>query len=96
MVLFDKDMDLVSTPTTLECSECGIEIEDAGYIPATESEDGYEPTPEAAICDSCGFNEVGMMGCAPTLDEVTQAGANDVLLYVTATHEGIAVVSARE
>lgn len=89
-------MDFVSAPSSLECSECGMEIEDAGYVPATERDDGYEPTLEEAICDTCGFNEIGMMGCAPPLDEVTQAGSNDVLLYVNATEEGIDVISARD
>lgn len=89
-------MELVTSPTTLDCSECGSEIEDAGYLPATEREDGYEPTPEDAICDACGFNEVGMMGCAPTLDEVTKEGSNDVLLYVNAADGGFDVISVKE
>lgn len=89
-------MELVSTPETLFCSECDEEIEGAGYLPATETAGGYEPRADEAICDACGFNEVGMMGCAPELDEVVDSGPDDVLLYVRRTDTGIDVVSAKE
>ncbi|RKD95411.1 hypothetical protein [Halopiger aswanensis] len=93
--------ELLSTPT-LSCSECGEPIEDAGYLPAVEREDedkdGYEPIADAAVCDACGFNEIGMMGCAPELEDVTDPDPNRVLLYVRVTDDGDAleVVSAKD
>lgn len=89
-------MELVDAPSTLTCAECGEEVRDAGYLPATTGEDGYEPAVDDAVCDACGFNEVGMLGCAPELDEVTEPGPDDVLLYVRPTDGGIDVVSVKE
>ena len=90
-------MELVSTPD-LHCAECDAEIEDAGYLPATERDDGYEPLADAAVCDACGYNEIGMMGCAPELDEVTDPDSDpaDVLLYVRATDGGLEVITVKE
>jgi len=89
-------MDLLSTPGTLSCSECGAEIEDAGYLPATERASGYEPLAERAVCGACGFNEVGMRGCAPELDELTDPAPDDVLLYVQVTDAGLEPSLAKE
>ena len=89
-------MNLVSTPESLDCSTCGEQITDEGYVPATEREAGYEPAVGDAVCDACGFNEVGMMGCAPELDDVDESGTADVLLYVRRTDDGLAVVSGKE
>ncbi|QLK24550.1 hypothetical protein HYG81_10475 [Natrinema zhouii] len=88
-------MELASTPT-LYCSECDAEIADAGYLPATERDGAYEPLADAAVCDACGFNEIGMMGCAPELDDVIDPDPDDVLLYVRVTDDGIDVVSTKE
>ncbi len=88
-------MELASTPT-LYCSACDEEIEDAGYLPATERDGGYEPSADAAVCDACGFNAIGMTGCAPELDDVVDPGPDDVLLYVRTTDDGFEVVSAKE
>ncbi|MFC6765251.1 hypothetical protein [Natrinema soli] len=88
-------MELVSTPT-LYCSECDAEITDAGYLPATERDDEYEPLADAAVCDACGFNEIGMMGCAPELDDVIDPRPDDRLLYVRVTDDGLDVVSTKE
>ena len=68
-------MELISTPATPTCSVCGEEFTEAGYLPAVEQEGGYEPRGKDAVCDACGFNEVGMMGCAPELDDVDTTGA---------------------
>ena len=87
-------MDLVSTPD-LRCSTCGDPIAGAGYLPATALEDGYDPHPDDAVCDACGFNELGMLGCAPELDEVTDSGPEGVLLYVRVTADGIEVVDEK-
>lgn len=89
-------MGLVSTPETLYCSECGEEIDDAGYLPATERDGGYEPLTDAAVCDACGYNTIGMMGCAPELDEVIDPNPDDVLLYVRKTDDGIEVVTTKD
>jgi hypothetical protein len=86
-------MDLASTP--VRCSTCGDPIDDAGYLPATALDDGYDPRPADAVCDACGFNEVGTLGCAPELDDVTDPGPDDVLLYVRATADGIEVVDEK-
>jgi hypothetical protein len=87
-------MDLATTPTGLTCAACGAAIE-SGYLPAVEYADGYEPLPDEAVCDACGYNEVGMMGCAPELDEVTDADA-DTLLHVRVTADGVEVLRAKE
>lgn len=78
----------------LECSVCGDEIDDTGYVPAAETAEGYDPVPEEAVCGACGYNDVGMMGCAPELEEVTD-GPAAVLLFVRPTDEGVEVVSAK-
>lgn len=88
-------MELDPTPDSLTCSVCGGAIEDVGYLPATESGGTYEPTPEAAVCGSCGFNELGMAGCAPELDDVVEPGPNDALLFVRPGADGFEVVSAK-
>ena len=89
-------MELTSTPAIPECSVCGEEFTEAGYLPAVEQEGGYEPRGEAAVCDACGFNEVGMMGCAPELNDVAESGTADVLLYVRRTDGDLEVVSVKE
>ena len=89
-------MEFTSTPATTACSVCGEEVADTGYLPAVERESGYEPRGEDAVCDACGFNEVGMMGCAPELHDVAESGAADVLLYVRRTDGGLEVVSVKE
>ena len=89
-------MELTSTPATTACSVCGEEFTEAGYLPAVEQEGGYEPRGKDAVCDACGFNEVGMMGCAPELNDVTESGTADVLLYVRRTGGDLEVVSVKE
>lgn len=88
-------MELGSTPETLSCSECDEEIGDAGYLPATERDGVYDPVPDHAVCDACGFNTVGMMGCAPEVDDVVDPGPDDVLLYVRRTDDGVEVVRTK-
>lgn len=88
-------MELVSTPE-LSCSACDEEIEETGYLPATERDGGYEPLADAAICGACGFNEIGMMGCAPELDDVIDPEPDDVLLYVRVIDGDIEVVTVKD
>lgn len=89
-------MNLTSSPEELVCSECGEPVDDAGYLPAVEREDAYEPMPEAAVCGACGFNQLGYAGCAPELDDVVDPGPDDVLLHVRATDDGIEPLSAKD
>jgi hypothetical protein len=89
-------MDLASHPETLTCTECGSIVEDAGYLPATERDGTYHPLVDAAVCDTCGFNDLGMTGCAPELGDVVDPGPDDTLLYVRLTDSGIKLVSAKE
>lgn len=89
-------MELVSTPKTLSCSECGEEITATGYLPATKGDAGYEPLADVAVCDACGFNSIGMMGCAPELDEIIEPDPDDILLYVRRTDDGFDVLSTKE
>lgn len=81
-------------PTSLTCSLCGADVDDAGYLPATEQNGTYRPLTDDACCGSCGFNEVGLMGCAPELDDLKD-GAEGVLLYVERTADGFDVVSVK-
>lgn len=74
---------------------CDTTVEDAGYLPATDENDVYRPYPDDAVCGTCGFNEVGMMGCAPELDDVSDTDAADVLLYVERTDTEFDVVSVK-
>ena len=89
-------MEFTSTPATTACSVCGDEVADTGYLPAVERESGYEPRGKDAVCDACGFNEVGMTGCAPELNDVDESGTADVLLYVRWTDGDLEVVSIKE
>ncbi|WP_299331512.1 hypothetical protein [Haloplanus sp.] len=82
-------------PDTLRCSACGDPITGAGYLPAAALDDGYDPHPADAVCDACGFNDVGMMGCAPELNDVTGPGPADVLLYVRTTADGVEIVDKK-
>lgn len=90
------DMELTRTPDELVCSACDERIEDTGYLPAVDRGDAYDPTPEAAVCGACGFNEVGYAGCAPELDDVVDPGPDDVLLHVRVTDDGVEPLSAKD
>lgn len=54
-------------PAALACSACGDNIE-RGYVPVVAAD---EPRPEAdqAVCDVCGWGEIGYTGCAPELGD---------------------------
>ncbi|WP_248896621.1 hypothetical protein [Haloplanus halobius] len=83
-------------PDALTCSHCGEPITDSGYLPATDASGTYQPIPEAAVCGACGFNELGMTGCAPEPTDVFDSDTADVLLYVTVSDEGVERVSVKE
>jgi len=89
------DASLDPVPESLTCAVCGDGVADTGYLPADEGDGVYHSHPDDAVCGTCGFNEVGMMGCAPELDEVTDAGTGDALLYVTRTDAGFEVASVK-
>jgi len=82
-------------PESLTCSNCGADIDDAGYLPATDHDGVYRPRSDDSVCGACGFNEVGMTGCAPAVDEVIDPGPADVLVYVERTDDGFDVVSVK-
>jgi len=82
-------------PESLSCAVCGNAVDDAGYLPATDHGATYEPVPDEAVCGTCGFNEVGMAGCAPTVDDMFDSGPDGVLLYVQRTECGFDVVSVK-
>lgn len=88
-------MELSRISAPLQCVECRNQIDDDGYIPAVERDDEYELETEAALCASCGFGEVGMLGCAPTLDDLETNPENDVLLYVKMTDGEPELISTR-
>lgn len=89
-------MDLEAPPDPLACTECGEAITERGYLPATERDGTTELHPDDALCDDCGFNAVGMTGCAPALDDVIDPGPDDVLLYVQVTDDGLDVISTKD
>ncbi len=59
-------------------AECGSTIEDAGYCRRRAGRN-VPPAVDAAVCDACGFNDLGMTGCAPELDDVVDPGPDDAL-----------------
>lgn len=89
-------MQVDPTPEELHCAACGEAIDGEGYLPATDAGDAYDPHPGDAVCDACGFNDVGMMGCAPELSDVTDPGPDDVLLYVGVADDGLEVLRVKE
>lgn len=86
-------MSLASTPETLACAECGETFRE-GYLPAEETDEGYEPREGAAVCAACGFNEVGYAGCAPEVDDLVDG--EGVLLHVTVTEADVEVDTVKE
>jgi len=60
------------------CAQCGDQIE-RGYVTATSSDDGYVLHTETAVCDTCGWSDVGATGCAPTLGDFD---TGDVLVRI--------------
>lgn len=78
--------------TSFECSNCGEAIE-RGYVPA-DSDDGatYEVRADAAVCDACGWAEVGFAGCAPTLSDLLDSD-DAVLARLEPGDDGLAVAS---
>jgi hypothetical protein len=99
-------MQLRSTSQPLNCSVCNDEITDIGYLAATVSKDEYKPNPQDAVCNACGFNQIGMMGCAPELADVTDFDSDSdsgsdqtpeqTLLHVRMTDNGISVISDKQ
>jgi len=66
--------------TDLDCSRCGASVE-RGYLVAEDD----DPLPEAAVCDACGWGEVGHAGCAPELRDFDRG---DALLRVERAADG--------
>ena len=80
-------MTLVSEPGTLDCAVRGDGI-DSGCPPVVGTDDGDEPLADATVRDACGFTAVGVSGCAPELDDVTDSSAADAFLRVRLAGEG--------
>lgn len=67
------DADAVATAlavAALTCTHCGSDIE-RGYLVV----EGDEPLRETAVCDTCGWGEVGHAGCAPELRDFDRGDA---------------------
>ncbi|MFD1587928.1 hypothetical protein ACFR9U_13145 [Halorientalis brevis] len=60
--------DLPETVPALTCTRCDEPIE-RGYVTATRAGETYQVTAETAVCDTCGWADVGATGCAPTLSD---------------------------
>ena len=61
--------DLPELPDSdLDCTRCGAAIE-RGYVTVTGTNDGYAYATDGAVCDACGWRDVGATGCAPTLGD---------------------------
>ncbi|AEM56075.1 hypothetical protein HISP_02330 [Haloarcula hispanica N601] len=67
-----------------------------GYLLATERDGTYHRLVDAVICGAYGFNDLGMTGCAPELDDVVDPGPDDALLHVRLTDSDLEVVSSKE
>ena len=78
-------MTLVSEPGTLDCAVRGDGI-DSGYLPVVGTDGGDEPLADATVRG--GFTAVGVSGCAPELDDVTDSSAADAFLRVRLAGEG--------
>jgi hypothetical protein len=58
------DLPTVSGATT--CAHCDGSIE-RGYVTASADDSAYTVDTDVAVCDTCGWSDVGATGCAPTL-----------------------------
>jgi len=74
--------------TDLGCSRCGDGIE-RGYLVVAAG----EPLTDTAVCDTCGWSEVGHSGCAP---ELRDFDAGDALVRVESVEEGYGVTVTEE
>lgn len=59
-------------PSSLTCQECDGTL-GRGYLPVEETARGPEHDADNAVCDSCGWRDVGYLGCAPTSDDFENA-----------------------
>lgn len=79
-------LDSITVDPELTCSECDDPVE-RGYLPVDRTDGEYEPRADLAVCDACGWRDVGHMGCAP---ELRDFDAGDLLVRVEAGDEGLA------
>ncbi|WP_048075468.1 hypothetical protein [Haloquadratum walsbyi] len=90
-------MNMRSASRPLNCSMCDEEITDVGYVPAKVIEDEYKPHTQDAVCGTCGFNQIGMMGCAPGLSDITDVDPDDepeqTLLHIRMKDDNIIVTN---
>jgi len=84
--------DLPAIDGPLDCVRCGDAI-DRGYVTAGATADGYAMDEAGAVCDVCGWNEVGATGCAPTLADFD---GGDLLVRVEPVEGSIAPVDVTD
>lgn len=60
--------DLPTVPGDTTCAHCDGEIE-RGYVTVTVAESDVSVDTTGAVCDTCGWRDVGATGCAPTLGD---------------------------
>jgi hypothetical protein len=60
--------DLPSVSGETACANCDGAIE-RGYLPASGDGSDWSLDSAAAVCDTCGWRDVGATGCAPTLGD---------------------------
>jgi hypothetical protein len=60
--------DLPEAPLDGTCTHCGASIT-RGYVVASETVESYAFEADTAVCDTCGWTDVGATGCAPTLSD---------------------------
>lgn len=75
----------VTVDQELTCSACTETVE-RGYVPVVETDGPPEPLSELAVCDGCGWREVGHTGCAPELRDFDRG---DILVRVETDDGGL-------
>lgn len=75
----------VTVDPELACSACGETIE-RGYVPVVETGGQSEVLADLAVCDGCGWRDVGHAGCAPELRDFDRG---DLLVRVEDGDRGL-------
>lgn len=82
----------VTVDGELTCSECADPI-DRGYVPVRETGGPAEPLTDLAVCDTCGWRDVGHAGCAP---ELRDFDGGDLLVRVETDDGDLGPVSVTD
>lgn len=78
-------------PASLACSSCGADIE-RGYVPVAGGQE-LRPDTDQAVCETCGWREIGYLGCAPELGDFD---GGDLLVRVEPGDDGLAPASVTD